>query len=148
MRGMRETKNSGQIIIIAAFVIATLLLSAELYVFNVAKTTNEIKFNSLNDFALAVKLGSQHVVVSSLANSTNGGTNNILMSNLESWASFVSSEYDFGKSILNCTAGDTAPYSSGLWINWGSNGYGVSSAYAEFTYTLQIKEQASLCRTL
>jgi len=137
---MREKKNSGQVLLIAAFIMAFLLLSAELYIFEVGKIMGEVESNSLNDFVLAVELGSRHVVVGSLANVSNGGSNSVLGWNLQNWSSFIDKQYQFGKGFLNFTLEETAPYSSGIWIDWGTDGFGVSSAYANFTYKLLGRE--------
>lgn len=133
---MGERRNCGQVLLIAAFIMAFLLLSAELYIFEVGKIMSEAESNSLNDFVFAVRLGSRHVVVGSLANVTNGGASGVLELNLQRWSSLIDQQYQFGKSVLNHTLEETAPYSSGIWIYWGTNGTGVSSAYANFTYKL------------
>ncbi|MFQ6073872.1 MAG: hypothetical protein ACE5KC_01505 [Candidatus Bathyarchaeia archaeon] len=140
---MREKEDSGQVLLVAAFVMALLLLSAELYIFEVGKVTYEVESDSLNNFVLAVELGSRHVVVGSLANVSNGGSNSVFAWNLQNWSSFIDKRYQLGKSILNYTLRETAPYSSGVWIDWGTDGFGVSSAYANFTYKL-LGREASL----
>lgn len=136
MTQLRRRGKSGQILLIAAFLAASLLLSAELYVFDVGRFSGEVESVSLSDFVLAVKLGSRHVVVGSLANVSNGGSGSVLELNLQGWASVVGEWYQFGKGVLNYTLMDAAPYSSGVWLYWGTGGYGVSSAYASFTHQL------------
>lgn len=140
MNTKSQKRNSGQILLIAAFIMAFLLLSAGLYVFEVGKTISEVTPNSLNDFVLAVELGSRHVVIGSLANLSNGGSSSVLGLNLQKWSSFIGKQYQFGKSILNYTLEEATRYSSGVWIDWGSNGTGVSSAYANFTHRLLDRE--------
>jgi hypothetical protein len=140
VREMKEKRDSGQVLLIAAFIMAFLLLSAELYIFEVRKIMGEVRSNSLNDFVLIVELGSRHVVIGSLANISNGGPNSVLEWNLGNWSSLIDKQYMFGKSVLNYTLEENAPYSSGIWINWGTNGFGVSSAYANFTYKLLGRE--------
>ena len=140
VREMRKKGTSGQVLLIAAFIMAFLLLSAELYIFDVGRIMSEVESNSLNDFVLAAKLGSRHVVVGSLANVSNGGLSSVLEGNLQRWSSLIDKQYQFGKSVLNYTLEGTAPYSSGIWIDWGTNGLGVSSAYASFTYKLLGRE--------
>jgi hypothetical protein len=137
---MRTKRSSGQVLLITAFIMAFLLLSAELYIFEVGKIVGEVESYSLTDFALAVRLGSKHVVIGSLANVTNGGSSAVLAQNLQKWSSFVGKQYQLGKSLLNYTLNQTAPYSSGVWISWGTNGYGVSSAYVNFTHRLLGRE--------
>jgi len=133
---MRQRRNSGQIVLIAAFIIASLLLSAQLYILEVGRTLSETEPDSVNDFILSVQLGSRNVVTSSLGNVSNGGASGTLELNLEEWASLVEDQYLYGKSILDYTLRDAAPYSSGIWLGWGANGYGVSSSYSNFTHKL------------
>jgi hypothetical protein len=130
---MTKKRNSGQVLLIAAFIMAFLLLSAELYIFEVGKIIYEIKSNSLGDSIFAIELGSRHVVVGSLANISQGGSDQILATNLARWSSFVWSQYPSRKSLLNFTRRDTPPYSSGIWIDWsGTDGIGVSGAFVNF----------------
>jgi len=133
---MRKRTNSGQILLIAAFIMASLLVSAQLYILEVGKTSSEIESDSLSDFILSIQFGSRNVVAGSLANISNGGLSNTLELNLEEWAAFIANQYSHGKSVLDYTLRDTAPYSSGIWLDWSQNGYGVSSAYVNFTHTL------------
>jgi len=135
-RQMRKKEDSGQILLITAFIIASLLISAQLYILDVGKISGEMNSNSLNDFVSSVKLGSAHVVAGSLANISIGGAFSLLESNIREWAQFVSAQYVEGKNILNFTLEEAAPYSSGVWLFWGANGYGASSAYVDFLHTL------------
>jgi hypothetical protein len=137
---MRRNGNSGQILLIAAFIMASLLLSAQLYILEVGKISGDTNADVLNDFMLSVKLGSRHVIVGSLANISNGGTRNILEQNLREWTEFIGSQYLHGKNTVNFTLEETTPYSSGIWLSWGTNGYGVSSAYADFAHSLAGRE--------
>jgi hypothetical protein len=115
---------------------ASLLLSAQLYILEVGEITSETESDSLTNLVLAMKLGSMHVVTGSLANVSNGGQSSTLASNLQRWSSLISQQYQFGRNVLNYTALETAPYSSGIWIDWTTNGTGISSAYVDFTYKL------------
>jgi len=137
---VRRKGNSGQILLIAAFIMASLLLSAQLYILEVGKISGEAESDSLNDFVLGIKLGSRHVVIGSLANISNGGQGSTLATNLQKWSSLVSGQYQFGKNILNYTLRETAPYSSGTWMCWGTSGLGISSACADFAYKLSDRE--------
>jgi len=131
---MRQKKNSGQILLIAAFIMASLLLSAQLYILEVGRSSGEAETDSLDGFMLNVKQGSTHVVVGSLANISNGGSDSILDLNLQEWKSFIGTQYLYGKSVLNYTLHESAPYSSGIWLYWGASGIGASSVYANFTH--------------
>lgn len=138
---MNKRGCSGQVLLVGVLVIALLLLSTELYVYDLGKALDEGNQNSFTDFILAVKAGSKHVVIGSLANVSEGGTSQTLGNNLERWSSFVGSRYQFGKCILTFTLGDVTPYSSGVWIFWGTDGLGVSGAYANFT--LQVLDRGT-----
>ncbi len=140
MKGLKQRKNSGQILLIAAFIIASLLLSAQLYVLDVGKTTSETEADSLNDFVLAIRIGPNNVVTGSLANISNGGHASILAENLQRWSSFMGRQYQFGKNVLNYALKENALYSAGVWTYWGIGGFGISSAYADFTYQLSDRE--------
>lgn len=118
---------------------ASLLVSAQIYIVDVGKITGETD-SDLSDFIIGLKLGSRHVVVGSLANITNGGAAGVLAVNLQTWSSVLSRQYLFGKNVLNHTLYEASPYSSGIWMDWGTNGVGISSAYANFTYKLSDRE--------
>jgi len=136
VKEMNKRNCSGQILLVGVLIIALLLLSTEIYVYELGKAIEEAKQNPFSDFILVVRLGSKHVIVGSLANVSQGGTNQTLEINLKGWSSFVGKLYQSGKCILNFTLKETAPYSSGIWIFWGTNGVGVSGAYANFTLQL------------
>jgi len=137
---MRQRANSGQILLIAAFIMASLLLSAQIYILEVGKTSEEVELNSLSDLISSIQLGSRNVVIGSLANISNGGASDTLELNLEKWASLIGDQYLYGKNILNYTLRNTAPYSLGVWLDWGVNGRGFSSAYANFFHRLLGRE--------
>jgi len=136
VKNMKRKESSGQVILIAVLAMALILLSTQVYVFEVQMSTVEVSPNELNDYIFAIKLGSRNVVVGSLANVSHGGSNDVLATNLERWVSLVGKENQFGKGILNCTLEDAYPYSSGVWLLWGNGGFGVSSAFANFTFKL------------
>ena len=133
---MDRRNSSGQILLVAVLIIALALLSTELYVYEVGKPIDEVNPDSFSDFIFAVKLGSEHVVVGSLANISKGGANQTLEINLERLSSFVGRQYKLGKYVLDFTSREETPYSSGIWISWGTNGSGVSGAYTNFTLRL------------
>jgi len=137
---MRQRRNSGQILLIAAFIMASILLSAQFYVLEVGKNMGEVQQSSLTGFMLSVKFGSRHVVTGSLANASNAGSNSALELNLQNWASFVHHQYTLGENVLEYTLREEIPYSSGIWLQWGSSGSGVSSAYADFLHRLSGRE--------
>jgi len=137
---MDKKQNSGQVILIAVLAMALILLSAQVYVFEVQMSAVNLNSNPLNDYLFAIKLGSRNVVVGSIANASGGGSRTVLMANLEKWVALVEKQNQFGRTALNYTVEETAPYSSGIWLFWGANGFGVASAFAHFTLNLSDRE--------
>jgi len=135
-KSVNRKESSGQVVLIAVLAMALILLSTQVYVFELQTQTAEVNSNDLNDYVFAVRLGSRNVVLGSLANVSHGGSNNVLATNLQRWALLVGRETNFGKSVLNCTVEDDYPYSSGVWLFWGNGGVGVSSASANFNFEL------------
>ena len=54
----------------------------------------------------------------------------------ERWCSFVESQYYYGKCVLGFNLCETSPYSSGVWVSWGTDGSGVTSCKADFSMNL------------
>jgi hypothetical protein len=126
-------RNSGQTLIITALAIALLVLSIVYSVFEAGRRSEMRSAATLNSPVLATKLGLRNTVTSSLVNVSNGGENGILTENLNEYASIIGNQSYFGKCTVLFTALNASPYQSGIWISWGSDGTGVSSAYANFT---------------
>ncbi len=112
----------------------SLLIIAIVYgVFEANRTNQARDSKTLNSHVSAVKLGLQNTVTSALVNVSNGGTNQTLTANLDKYASFLGNQSFFGKCVTLFTVFDFVPYQSGIWLSWGSEGTGVSSAYANST---------------
>ncbi len=124
--------RSGQIIVVSALVIALIMTSTATYIYELSGNIGDTDSYVLNDFIRSIELGSKHAMICALANITNGGQNQTLSANLNEWTAAVGGQYSLGEFTLNYTLRDTAPYSSGLYKNWVSNGSGVSEAYANF----------------
>ena len=135
-----KRRDSGQVILIAVLAMALILLSAQVYVFEVQMSTIDFDSNLFSDYVYAVKLGSRNAVLGSLANISNGGVNSVLASNLNRLVTLVNKQNQFGRSTLNYTLEESATYSSGIWLFWGTKGFGVSSAAAHFTLNLSDRE--------
>ncbi|PVX24555.1 MAG: hypothetical protein CW691_07240 [Candidatus Bathyarchaeum sp.] len=135
-RAFRKRKNSGQTLIITALVIALLILSVVYGVFEAGRRNETRSAKTLNTHVLATKLGLKNTLTSALVNVTNGGENQVLTTNINEYVSFVGNQSYFGKCTVLFTECDVSPYESGMWISWGSDGKGVSSAYANFTLTV------------
>lgn len=123
--------NSGQVLIIISLIITLLLLSTALYVAETEKDIATHKSEVEPAFS-AYRLGTTHTIISALSNISNGGSADVLVANLNYFKAVV------GNSSLNAifkmefTLFNMAPYQGGVWIEWGSSGKGVSSAYVNF----------------
>lgn len=133
---MRDRRRSGQVLILVALTIAALVISTEIYLYRLSETRVEAGYDLLCDYVLNIRLALRHVVEASLTNITWGGPAQILAYNLERWSSFLAGEYRLGSCTLTATPKDVSPYSSGIWIDWGSDGTGISSAYSRFDLKL------------
>jgi hypothetical protein len=140
---MKRGQDSGQILVIAVLVVSLVLLSTQVYIYDVGRSLGETEASNVSGFVYAVKLGSKHVVTGSLANISRVGSGTVLSSNLEDWTSFVEGLYQFGRPILNFTLRDTLPYMDGYYVSWGTDGLGVTSSYVDFSLSL-LDGQASV----
>lgn len=136
MKGMRGWRRRGQILIIAAFGMAIVLLSTQAYIYKVSRGQVSSGYDSLGDYVLSVKLGSEHAVTAALINVSNGGATANLEDNLDRWEAFVAGDYRFGRCDLNSTLASQSPYSQGIWLDWGTDGVGISSACSYFTLNM------------
>lgn len=145
MRSLRNRKNSGQTLIITALVISLLVLSVVYGVFEAERRSELRSATKLNSHVLATKLGLRNTVTSALVNISNGGENGALAVNLNKYAEVVGNQSYFGKCTVLFTALNSSPYQSGIWLSWGSDGLGVSSAYANYTLVFtQLDSQLQL----
>lgn len=108
-----------------------LLLSAALYI---SETEKAVPSNAdgLSDVFQVCKLGTTHAVVSALANISNGGDMNVLVDDLNSFKSVLTNHSYDAIVQLNANPLSVSPYVNGVWVSWGQNGEGVSSAYVDF----------------
>jgi len=65
-----------------------------------------------------------------------GGAVTNLGSYLVRWESFVGGDYAYGLCYLNSTSASQAPYSEGIWIDWGDDGSAVTGAYSDYTFNI------------
>ena len=124
-------RNSGQVLIIAALVITMLLLSTALYVAETEKDVPTYKSAANADLS-AYKLGITHTVASALANISNGGETGVLTADLNQFQSAVENHSYEAIMEMQFTPLTSAPYQDGVWIDWSTEGRGVSSAYVAF----------------
>lgn len=137
VRGMSRGGCSGQVLVIAVLIVSLVLLSTQVYIFEVGRPLEGSNSARVNDFVLAVKLGSKHVIAGSLANISTGGDNAVLQSNLQSWTSFLGSFYQLGRPVLNYTFRNSDSYVNSTRVSWGAEGFGITSAYVNFNFCLR-----------
>jgi hypothetical protein len=106
------------------------------YIYRNSRIDASPGYNTLTDYAQQIRLGSIHAVTASLVNVSNGGASSNLGDNLVRWESFTRGDYRFGACDLNASLGSQAPYLDGVWLDWGTSGVGVSSAYVDFTLNI------------
>jgi hypothetical protein len=129
---MARRGRSGQILAVSALAIALIMISTATYIYNLSGNIGDSEAYILNDYLHSIMLGSKHAIISALANITNGGNNETLATNLDAWGTAVGRQYTFGTLALNYTLKNTTPYVSGLYVNWDTDGKGVSEAYSDF----------------
>jgi hypothetical protein len=137
---IRSRQNSGQVILIAVLAIALILISAQVYVFDVQMSTFSLDSDSISDYITTIKLGSRNVVAGSLANISESRAYSILSANLDRWATSVSRQSQLGRSTLSYVEEESSSYSSGVGLFWGTQGYGVSSSVVHFILNLSDRE--------
>lgn len=131
MKATKRNGSSGQLLIVTALIIATIIISITFYI-----QENIYKGNNLSDqlspiFIETVRLSSRNAVLSALANISNGGPMFVLSQNLEK----VTRAYLGIRKITYClqyTPKVDGRYNDGIWISWGDDGFGISSAYVDF----------------
>jgi len=111
-----------------------------MYIYELNNNFAKSSTSTLNYFLHFIKTGSKHTVVSALANITNGGPNETLVTNLNRWKNMVGKQYLLGTFILNFNLRNVVPYNSGIYIDWGNSGTGISEAYVEFALNVSGKE--------
>jgi hypothetical protein len=123
--------NSGQVLIIVSLIVTMLLLSTALYV---AETTKEgaVYEAEVEPAFSAYRLGTMHTIISALSNISNGGSADILVADLNQFNSVVGNHSFNAIFKMEFTPFNMMPYQDGVWIDWGSSGKGISSAYVNF----------------
>jgi len=123
--------NSGQVLIIVSLIVTMLLLSTALYVAETEKDVPVYEAEAESTFS-AYKLGTMHTIISALSNISNGGSTDVLVADLNQFNSVVGNHSFNAIFKMEFTPFNMAPYQDGVWIDWGSSGKGVSSAYVNF----------------
>jgi hypothetical protein len=126
----------GQVLIIAALAIALTIVSTQVYVYKLYNTEVASDFDLMTDYIIGLELGAKHVVKASLISISQGGDISELSGNLDSWEVFVGGDYRFGRCGVNYVLRSQSPYSEGVWLDWGTEGVGITSACVNVTYNI------------
>lgn len=132
-----RANSSGQLLIVAALAIAIIISSTTIYVYELSKETNSTESCSISDVILALEQSTKNTMISSLANISEGGEKAILEANLDDLSQAFRNLHQIGMCYLSFTLINDARYDSGVCLSWNTNGSGVSTAYANFTLTVQ-----------
>ncbi len=131
-RNLRKN-SSGQVIIITALLVATLLLSTAIYIIETEKAVPTIgtdQTDVLTDYEQSTK----NTLISALANITNGGPTSVLTFDLTELSTAITSHSYRTMVQMGFTPLNTASYLNGVWVSWGQTGLGISSAYVAFSF--------------
>lgn len=129
------SNRSGQLLIVAALAIAVIIASTTSYVYELTNYSNRLDGQPNADFILAIKQSTRNVLVSSLANASNGGLDTVLTANLNLVSTTIRNMQQFGLCNLEFTPKNDSNYVSGIRLSW-KNGSGASSSCANFTATV------------
>jgi len=125
-------RNRGQALIVTGLIITLILMSTVYYVLETEKQTMSIQNTANSDF-LATTLSIKNTLISALANASNGGDKESLTRNLNRLTAVLHTHSYDAEFDLSFVPLNSSPYEDGLWISWGEDGSGVSSAYVSFT---------------
>jgi hypothetical protein len=131
-RSLRRN-NSGQVIVITALLIAVLLLSTAIFVIETEKAVPAAGSGVDNVFP-AYEQSIRSTIVSALANVTSGGDAKVLDADLNELNLVLASHSYEAIFKMDYAPLNLIPYQKGLWVSWGANGKGVSSAYVSFVF--------------
>ena len=131
-RSFRRDK-SGQVLVVSALLVALLLLSTALYVIEVGKEVPIADASQGNVFS-NYKQSVKSAMISALSNASDGGAQNILGVDLAELKTVILSNSYQALLTMDYTVQNMGGYQNGLRISRGTNGEGVSSAYASFIF--------------
>lgn len=128
-----RANSSGQLLLVAALVIALLISSTTIYVYEVSREQNSQDYSSFSNLMLNAKQITRNAMISSLANASIGGEKTILTSNLNELSQVLQSLNHFGTCYLAFATLNDSNYDEGIQLSWNTSEAGVSSVYSNFT---------------
>ena len=87
-----------------------------------------------NNVFPAYQQSTRNTLTSALANITNGGDSAVLTGDLNILNAAITNDSYQAMLQMNYTPLNAAPYQNGVWISWGADGQGVSSAFVSFVF--------------
>jgi len=125
--------SSGQVIIITALLVATLLLSTAIYVIETEKEVPTANTSEENVFP-AYQQSIRNTLISALADITNGSKTSVLTDDLKELNAAITSDSYQAILQMNYTLLNAAnTYQNGIWISWNGS-QGISSDYVRFVF--------------
>ena len=137
-----KRNNSGQVIIITALLVASLLLSTAIYVIETEKEVPTVDTGENNVFP-AYQQSTRDTLISALANITNGGDTGVLTADLNKLNAAITADSYQAILQMNYTPLNAAPYQNGVWISWGADGQGSQVLMSVLPLTLQSSSTSS-----
>jgi hypothetical protein len=126
-----KRNSSGQVLVVAALLIALLLLSTALFVIELGKEVPSVAADDGNVFS-DYKQSFRNAMISALANMTSVGGKNVLADDLDQLKTAIYSRSYQAMLVINYTPLSSEGYQDGFRINQGQTGQGVASAYVTF----------------
>ncbi len=112
---------------------ATLLLSTAIYIIETEKSVPTVGTDQ-TDVLTEYEQSTKNTLISALANVTNGGSASVLTSDLTELNTAITSHSYQTMVLMGFTPPNIAPYLNGIWVSWGQNGLGISSADVAFSF--------------
>ncbi len=137
-----KSAKSGQVIIVTALLVSALLLSTALSVIEVGKEVPTIEASQSDVFSV-YKQSTTSTLISALANASGGGNLNVLAVDLAALKTMILSNSYQALLAMDYNTLNSNGYQNGLLISWGSNGFGISSAYSSFVFASSSPTAAS-----
>ena len=116
--------------IIAALIIAIVMLSTTSYVLNSEERIVQTQTSTTLNFD-GIKMDIRNTVISALANISNGGSPDVLTSDLIELLTVLRLQTYESKFELSFSCSNALPYMNGTWMSWNNNGSGISSSYID-----------------
>ncbi len=124
--------SSGQVIIITALLVASLLLSTAIYVFETEKEVPTVETGEENVFP-AYQQSIRNTLISALADITNDGNPDVLTYDLSNLTAAITNDSYQAMLQMNYTPLNVDSYQNGILTSWDTSS-GVSSAYVSFVF--------------